>query len=66
MFWEEEYLKKKPMFFVFLKNLHLAPIFKIFYFCLAGGEDAHEDKLKHLTVEFKVLLSRVKDFIGGS
>ena len=52
--------------FCFLKSVHLAPIFKIFYFCLAGREDAHEDKLKHLTVEFKALLSRVKDFISES
>ena len=30
---------------------------------MAGGEDAHEDKLKHLNVNFKVLLIRLKDFI---
>ena len=35
----------------------------IFYFCLVGGEDEHEDKLKHLIVDFEVLLIRVKDFI---
>ena len=50
MFWEEEYLKKKPMFLVSLKSA--------FFFCLAGGENAHEDKLKHLIVDFKVLLIR--------
>ena len=50
MFWEEEYLKKKPMFLVCLKSA--------FFFRLAGGENAQEDKLKHLIVDFKVLLIR--------
>ena len=43
--------------FCLLKSALSADI-KEFFFCLVGGEDAHEDKLKHLTAYFKVLLIR--------
>ena len=41
------------------EETYVYSFFKIgIFFCLAGGENAHEDKLKHLIVDFKVLLIR--------